>query len=346
MGNASHVMSIDANKYSIAQESTIGTAVVSGDLALLVTELEVDYPLGATFNVAQKARGVSYLKKPSTGGADITVLNRSQAGPTLPIMANADSLALPLATFAQNISRSGAGPYVEQYDPMTTDAHRRVLKGATSGDYGLTLLKRNDDDGTRAETLAGCIMRALTLTSSEDNPLNASLEFIGMTADTENDVNVTASFTDVDKDPILHSDLTVAIGGTDVDLISQTITLSYERIKIHNANNNEPQGFIFGRVNVALDLVIPWQESTSYVDYKAAALAKTDYLYEMYKGSKTGATAEDFYFKSNFVFSEDPKIEEIDGMKVWHLIGTGMNDGTNPAYQIILATATSRITTM
>jgi len=335
---------IDFIEWWMAQEDTVGTLVTSGLGGLLVTTPESPMNMGVDAPVVPKARGTSYLQTPASGNKDIQKLNRSP-GASPPFEANADSLAVMLATFFQKITKSGSGPYVVQYDPLITSMQGVVKLGAVAGvdgDYAMTLYKIRESSQTYSEYFTGVIMSGLELTSSEDSPiLQASPTLIAMTHDTMYDA-AALSATAIDKAPILHSDLTTTLAGSSIELLTQTLTLSYENVKPVFGPNNTPQAFYLQGLRVGVD--ITFTADFSGTDFKAGHTDNTDYLFEMYKGSKTGTTAEDFYFQSNILLSADPLVENANGQEVFHLVGQGAYDGTNPACQIILATATDRVT--
>jgi len=327
-----------ANKYGIAQETTAGTQNLAG-YGLLLTEKETYIDPGLQENATKKATGNQYQK---TGAGQDFVKTNKMPTTTLPYHGSAANMALPIASLLQNISSSGVGPYVltcRTIDPLTS-ADVCISKGDTSDFVAFTTYKDNAGLTTQGDVLKGCVVRSLTLSSSNGDPVEVSAEVIGMEHDSAVDVS-SASYTDYAKAPIIHSDFgaNVTLDGSAIDLVSWSVTINNNATQ-RNFTNQEPDKILFGELDVTVELVIPYGAT----DYKAAALANTDYLFEIWKGSKTGASAGDFYLKSNFNLSPNPQITDVDGMKAWTLSGVGANDGTNEAIKFVLATESELVT--
>lgn len=329
------VYSTGDNKYSIVQESTANTPVYTGDNLILATEREINIDVGLEQINKRKASGLSYQQVGD--GQDMRKGNQTPVV-TLPFDGHADNTALLFASFFQNVTESGAGPYVYQFDPYTTTNHRSIKSGDTTpGFYGFTLLKSNENSNSLGESLAGSVVRSITIGSTRGEPMSVSAEIVGMTYASTVDVS-TGSFTEFGKKVIMHFDWDAATLATNAkDFESWSITMTngaYNKFGI----NQTPQEHLLNNLEIDFECTFPWDS----VDYKASAKNNLDFLFEIYKGSKTGASAEDFYLQCNFelVTAEQG---ETEGMKTWSLTGKGGSDGTNPAIQIITATATDRL---
>lgn len=327
-------------KYALAQEATVGTQILTGGYMWLATEMEIPIIPGINKSNVPKQRGLSYQK--TSTGQDFKTLNIDPTF-TLPFMGNAETLALPLAMLCQNVTISAGTPNIYQFNPYTTDLSHDVSKGDTAGydSYACTLIKQNEASQVYGETMTGSIVKSLTIGSAQDGQLTASAEMIGMAHNTAINVS-TGVFTDFATSPLIHSDFGVNVHMDTVamDLLSWSMTITNNATPFHGTSQTATK-FMLGKFGVTLQLVFPWDTTNWISDIKT-----NDHLFEIWRGSKTGATTGDFYVKCNFDPNGDMQPSENGGMKVWTLNGIGAHDGSYPAFQCILGSTTTLITSM
>jgi len=329
------VYGVNNTKYGIVQETAAGTAITTGDNLLLTTEREINIENGMTLNNTRKATGLSYQ---TAGDGNDFIMTNQLPTVTLPFHCNTDNMVLLLASLTQNPSESGSGPYVVQYDPYTTTAMGQIEIGDASDFYTFTLLKQNESGVTLSESLAGCVVRSMTITSGQGDPISISAEIVGMVYDSQVDLSGLASFTAFDTKVKLHSDLTTKFAGNSFDLLNWSMTITNNVIPVYGPNQT-PQKWLFGPLDITLEATWPWTST----DYKAAIKADTDYLFEAYRGSQAGSSNGDISFLSNFVPDNIPTGNQ-DEMKIHTITGVGAYDGTNAALQIILGSTGDRLT--
>ena len=329
------VYSVTDNIYAINKETVCNAAAnYSGSKIILATEREIDISLGLEQINKRKASGHSYQR---TGdGRDFRKGNQLPMI-SLPFDGSADNMTLLLATLFQNVTKSGT--YINQFDPYATSAQRSIKTGDAANFYSLTLSKNQTSTGDKNEYISGCIARSMSIGSRRGEPTAVTADIVGMTYDTLEDqsgLTGPVSWTEFGKKVIMHFDWTKAeLAGVEIDLESWNITINNNAFAKYGVSQT-PTEWLLGDLDITCELVFPRDFDA---DYKALIKSDTDYLFEIYKGSKTGATAEDFYIKCNFV-PDNPTDGDTDGMKTFTMSGPGADDGTNPAIQIINATAT------
>jgi len=329
--------------YSLCTEDTIGTPNRGGAFALPLTEMGGN-PIdpGQTDLQTKKASGKPWLEQKTNG--DFRKGNRI-ARVTLPLLANADWLAIFLSSMLQNFTETSQ---VQTITPYTTTALSCLdLAGTGAGNAGggrvaLSLFKQHTTLGTLGEIMSGAIPESITISSSEDGNVELSVTLAAMVYDDTDDftAGTAVTFADIGRNALIFSDMTTEINASSFDLTSWSITLN-NNPRWNFFSNQTPQQVVLGPVTGTMEFTTPWISNT----YKTSLITEAGgYELDVFNGSKTGATAGDAFLHATIITNQPPVESDDGGMKVITVSGDIVNNGSSDAFKYVGKTSADRIT--
>ena len=335
--------------YGIGLQAVWGTPVLAG-ANIVDTEGGVEvigYPeltSGLEVIDTRKATGVPYrktieylqgVKSPATTW-DIEVSPRN----IIPF----------LYSLFNTIAEGGSATYVKTF---TIYASHPDFTGKLSLPFtvpGLLTLIRNIPVASEAHSISDAIVKSITFSSEQGQPLKASIEFIGTTLSTVYAIS-TGDFTfpSAQNTAIMFHDLYIQLDGTlntadgtAVKANSFSITMSNNAVAKHQAGAGDQNvtGYILGDFTVTGSISIPWNLNSEIEKFTNGTAGRpTDTLIQICNESDyTCDGSGDFFLATNVRYTATP-LGESDSEMTLDLSFEGVDDATNAVAKVQVADA-------
>jgi hypothetical protein len=321
---------------SIAATHAFGTGVIGIATNKYAYPLvgHVNFDAGQTVIDQRKATGLPYRR---TGAGYEYQQGVKSPTTTWEFDANAYNLALPLwLLFQKGTTEASAGASsVKTYESYT------CTTGVEMETFAALLKRMECGTVGSSQRILGAIVRSITFTAESNNPLKASVEFVGA------DISVTYSaenavFTFDTNDPLIwgSSDANVYVSpagnspGTAINVDTWSVTISNNSVA-KQYEKDTVQKFIMQDFSVEGTIKIPWGAAAGGGGTLVDDLITGDDMYiAIYWGSKTGASSGDFALMLN---ARITAVEmSYDDEVAQDITFSGAYDGTNPPAQIVL----------
>lgn len=250
---------------------------------------------------------------------------------TLEMYANAYNLSLFMWLLFQSgcteadstVNTMSAIPYtsaaIEQYAAIT-----RIL-GGTGG---------NAD--TESQYMPGCICKSFTISGETGGILMLSAEIVGADWATANDdlgsvAWSTLTFSDVA--PLKFQDMTLVLGGAEVDTPSFSVTYS-NNVVPQFYNNGTIQRYVLGRITAEGTFGIPWGDTNKGGNDQINAFKNnTEQVLTAYWGSASGLTDNSVSLSGN-MRNTDTEMGDTEGEIVSNINFTNVEGASDEAIEL------------
>ena len=327
--------------YGIGLQATWGTAIPTGtSLSDTYGGLEVigypDFTSGLEVIDTRKATGVPYRKT-------IEYLQGTKSpGVTLEMEASPRSLIPFLFALFHTVTEA-ATPFEKIFTIYASHPDFTGKSASALTSPGLFTLVRNTGVTAESHQLTNCIVRSMTLSGEQGQPLKMSVEVIATTLSTAYTLTTDDfTFPTTQNTAIMFHDLYLRLDGSVASRANSfSITMSNNAVVKHQAGagNQNVTGFVLGDFTVTGSLSIPWglsaNENAEIEKFTDGTSSRpTDTLIEICNANDYACNlAGEFLLKTNVRYTAVP-LGESDNEMTLDLSIEGVDDVTNAVARI------------
>lgn len=244
-----------------------------------------------------------------------------------------------LALFFQLLFQGGASeaattPFLKTYVPYAEGDSDIVACAA--------LIRQMSAAAADSHVIGGAIVRSLTITAEEGQPLKASAEFVGYNMVSNYDFSSeSTNILEFDSTAcLMYSNATIKLATTEVNLPGFTFTITNNAIPKYY-NSNHINKFVLGDFTCTGSFQVPYAALTVGDNTQITNFINgTDVLLQIYWGNETPSATGDVKFELNARYT-DATMEGDDEI-LTTLPFECAHDGTNNAIRCYVADAVDR----
>lgn len=281
----------------------------------------------------RKAVGTAY-RQTSSGGC----LEYQMGARTPQATYECDATYKIMALFFQLLFQGGASeaattPFLKTYIPYAEGDADVVACAA--------LIRQMSAQSANSHVIGGAIIRSLSITGEEGQPIKLSAEFTGYNMVSDYDFSSEENILEFDTTScLMFQNLSVKLAGTAVNISKFDLTISNNAVPKYY-NTNAVTKYVLGDFTATGNIVVPWAALTvggnAQIDNFSGG---TDCLLQFYWGNETPSATGDVKLEVNarYTGAEVSGDDEI----VTVLPFEGAHDGTNNAIRAYVADAVDR----
>lgn len=270
----------------------------------------------------RKAMGTSYRN--TTTGGEYQQGNYTPTS-TWEFDATKKNLAVFLWLLFQEGMTEGADPFLKTYVPYAEGTEEVTVAAA--------LIRKLSGSEALSHVFGGCIVKSLTITGDEGQPIKCSAELIGYNGVTDFDFDADVNIIEYDNTaPLMFSDLTVKLATTAVNIPKFNFTITNNATqKFYDTQH--PVKYVLNDFTVEGSITIPWAATTVGGNAQLNNfIAGTDALLQLYWGNESPSADGDVKFEINCRYTGAPL--GGDDEIVSELSFDGAYDGTYQAIRV------------
>lgn len=243
-----------------------------------------------------------------------------------------------MALFCQLLFQGGASeaattPFLKTYIPYAEGDADVVACAA--------LIRKMSGQTANSHVIGGAIIRSLSISGEEGQPIKLSAEFMGYNMVSDYDYSSEANILEFDTTACLMlQNMSVKLAGTAVNIGKFDLSISNNAVPKYY-NTNAVTKFVLGDFTATGNIVVPWAAATVGGNAQIDNFVNgTDCLLQFYFGNETPSATGDVKIEVNARYT-GASVEGEDEI-VTTLPFEGAGDGTNGAIRIYVADAVDR----
>lgn len=258
-----------------------------------------------------------------------------------------------LALLTQNVSESGAGPYVQAIEPSLTTGYKVVNGSAgAAGNRSGTIQQKLGQTTSRDVTIAGCVVSRIDVTIPQTGRVSVTPTFMALGYDDADDASggtFTLPGTTIEK---MATDFVYKIGdSTPASLYSRELSMSFiaDIIPLWYAGNNGvlPYGFLYKGWSLEGSFTKPILAAADTLSKDFVIAGTNDQLLYVYSTtltdySETAATFSDGEVRFTLNVKLDTALPDLADDQVETVNFKGIEDGTNNIFLFEQATTATQ----